>query len=410
MLGKGLESLIPPHRNGNGSGQAPQKSDDQSYTSLQPDDDSQDFDYATSTQGAGNQSVPPAKKNEPHFSPLPSNDADPQPFSIFMLHEEPQPAVSHVEPQSAPSTKASFVSRPVPPPVRQNPRPTGDTRSPGESPLSRSYSDEDHIFHIEVDKIKPNPNQPRRNFSEEGILELAASIREFGFLQPLVLTKIDRETPYGVEVEYQLIAGERRLLAAKKLGLSVAPAIIRHINLEREKLELAVIENIQREGLNPIETARAFARLQDEFRMTQREIAAKLGKSREVVANTVRLLSLPIYIQEDLERGKISESHGRLLLTIDDPGAQKKLFDDILSQGMTTRELKLRVDAAKPRKERSGTVTAAFSPAIRMMEEKLSSDLGTPVKIEKNAGTGKIVISFYSEEELENIVHKIGKE
>lgn len=241
-------------------------------------------------------------------------------------------------------------------------------------------------------------------------MELAASIREFGFLQPLVVTKKDIETQHGVDVEYQLIAGERRLLAAKKLGLSVAPAIIRNVNLEREKLELAVIENIQREGLNPIETARAFARLQDEFRLTQREIAVKLGKSREVVANTMRLLSLPIYIQEDLERGKISESHGRLLLTIEDPGAQKKLFDDIIAQGMTTRELKQRVDAAKPRKERTASSSVVLSPALRMMEEKLSSELGTPVKIEKNAGTGKIVISFYSEEELEGIVQKIGRE
>jgi len=236
---------------------------------------------------------------------------------------------------------------------------------------------------------------------------LALSIREFGFLQPLVVSKIEKETPTGVDVEYQLIAGERRLLAAKMLGLEMVPAIIRRVELEREKLELAVIENIQRENLNPIETARAFARLQDEFRMTQREIAAKLGKSREVVANSVRLLGLPTYAQEALERGQITESHGRFLLAIEDPAAQKKLFDDVLAQHLTMRELKERVQTEKfkarePKEE--------LTPEVKMMEEKLSSELGTPVKIEKGANTGKITITFYSEEELESIVRKIGKE
>ena len=178
---------------------------------------------------------------------------------------------------------------------------------------------------------------------------------------------------------------------------------------------MAVVENIQRENLNPIEAARAFARLQDEFRLTQREVATKLGKSREVVANTVRLLGLPTYIQEALAKGELTESHGRLLLAIKDLGAQKKLFEDILRNNLTTREIKMRVQVAKPKSAAPGE---ELPPELKMMEERLSSELGAPVKIEpaspslggRSGQTGKITITFYSEEELENIVSKIGKD
>lgn len=343
MLGRGLESLIPPSkRQGN--------------------------------QGDDNAPLQPQK-----------------------IQEEPAPLL--LETAFHPALAADFVheekilNKPVPPANR----PEKNSDKPAE---------EDLIFHLEVDKIKPNPNQPRRNFDENGIRDLARSVREFGFLQPLVVSKISKETPGGFEVEYQLIAGERRLMAAKMLGLEVIPAIIRNVDMEREKLELAVIENIQREDLNPIETARAFSKLQDEFRMTQREISAKLGKSRETVANTMRLLDLPVYIQETLEKGQITESHGRLLLAIQDPDVQKKLFDDILQNGLTTRELKARVLVERPRQRQSAE---GHSPEVKMMEEKLSSELGTPVKIERGINNGKIVITFYSEEELENIVQRIGK-
>jgi ParB family chromosome partitioning protein len=182
---------------------------------------------------------------------------------------------------------------------------------------------------------------------------------------------------------------------------------VRNVNLEREKLELAVVENIQREDLGPIEKARALSRLQEEFRLTQREIASRIGKSREVVANTVRLLDLPPYVQEALDKGQITESHGRFLLAIENPAAQRKLFDDIVVNSLTTRELKNRVQAAKPRSARE---EEPLSPELKMIEERLSSELGTPVKIQRDGGTGKIVIVFYSEEELENIVNKIGRE
>ena len=365
MLGKGLESLIPPST---GSGQG--NGDDRPPQSL----DSGDAIFA-----------PPAE-NSQSVDPVPISQGFRSRIGIN-LPEDGSTSLTAGKKERIASAK---------PPV-----------------VSSSKPEDDHIFHIEVSKIKANPTQPRRDFNEAGIRELALSIREFGFLQPLVVSKIEKETPTGVEVEYQLIAGERRLLAAKMLGLEAVPAIIRRVDLEREKLELAVVENIQREDLNPIEKARALARLQDEFRMTQREIAAKLGKSREVVANSVRLLGLPTYVQEALTKGQITESHGRFLLAVDDPAAQKKLFDDISAQHLTMRQVKERVQGEK---FRARAPKEELSPELKMVEERLSAELGTPVKIEpaspslsgKGVNTGKITITFYSEEELENIVHKIG--
>jgi ParB family chromosome partitioning protein len=189
------------------------------------------------------------------------------------------------------------------------------------------------------------------------------------------------------------------------LGLERVPAIVREVDTAHERLEMAVIENIQRENLNPVELARAFARLQDEFRLTQREIATRLGKSREVVANTLRLLDLPTYIQEAVGRGEITESHGRLLLAVPDPEAQKKLFEDLLGHRMTTRELRLRVESMKPVKKEPPP-----SPEIAAVEEKLSSELGAPVKISGGEAGGKITIIFYSAEELRQIAERLGKE
>jgi len=271
---------------------------------------------------------------------------------------------------------------------------------------------EQAVFHIEVSKIKPNPQQPRRDFNEESIKELAASIRQFGIIQPLVVTKIEKEVPTGTEVEYQIIAGERRWLAAKYLGLETVPAIIKVVDVERERLELAVIENIQRENLNPIETARAFARLQDEFNLTQREIAARLGKSREAVANALRLLDLPKQIQDAIAEGKISESHGRLLLTIEDPGMQQKLFEDLLKSNLTTRELKHKINTVKISKikDEPKEKTQNFDPELKIIEEKLRLTFGTPVKISRDGQSGKIIIEFYSDEELKNIISKLNPE
>jgi len=265
------------------------------------------------------------------------------------------------------------------------------------------------VFQIEVDKIKPNPHQPRRNFDEEALKELALSIREFGIIQPLVVSKVESENESGTSVEYELIAGERRLLAARMAGLNTVPAIVRRPAMEREKLELAVIENIQRADLNPIETARAFARLQDEFRLTQREIAAKVGKSREVVANSVRLLNLPSEIQEAVSSGRVNESQARLLLAVEDIVGQRKLFEEILKNNLSVREIRSRVRNIKD----SGVSQTTESnerirdPEVQALKEQLEEFLGTKVDVNRFGEGGKLTISFYSSEELKAITDKL---
>jgi len=262
----------------------------------------------------------------------------------------------------------------------------------------------DAVFWIEVEKIKPNPHQPRRHFDEDAIKELASSIREIGILQPLVVTKIENESEFGTNVEYQLIAGERRLMAAKKAGLERVPAIIRRIVHAREKLELAIIENLQREDLNPIEEARAYSKLQDEFGMTQREIGTRIGKSREVVSNTMRLLNLPSMIQDAIAVNKINPSQARVLLSIEDLKEQQKMFDDLLSGTVTLKQLKTRLS------HRKMNPLATKDPELMSVEEKLTEVLGTPVKVERIGkfpdGGGKIIISYYSTEELDGLLKK----
>ena len=268
------------------------------------------------------------------------------------------------------------------------------------------------IFHIEVDRIKPNPHQPRKDFNEESLRELANSIREFGILQPLVVSKIEKETEFGATVEYQLIAGERRLRAAKIAGLERVPVIIKNIFQDAERLEMAIVENLQRANLNPIETARAYAKLQDIFGLTQREIALKLSKSREVVANSLRLLNLPSEIQDAVSSGQINESQGRMLLMLDDINQQKIIFNDLLSNHLSVRELRSRIRPLKQKekiKETKDFISEA-DPETRALEEKLSGILNTPVKIERTSSGGKIVISFYSPEEVRGIIEKLNPE
>lgn len=368
MLGKGLESLIPKDKQSGGQPSFGGGRDDggSGYAGFSAGDEVDDF-----------------------------GGSAPAPFAFDDILAEGVNEVPHQNydlPRHVPiSEDVSVVKSPVAP--KKN---AAEEKQPQES-----------IFYIEVDKISPNPDQPRREFDPEALKELAASIREFGLLQPIVVTKKNVERPHGVEVEYELIAGERRLQASKLLGLQTIPAIVRNVRLERERLELAVIENIQRENLNPIETARAFARLQDEFRLTQREVASRLGKSRESVANTMRLLDLPSEIQDAISKGQLTESHGRMLLAIDDQATQMKLFNDLLSNRLTTRELKERVseyanskEVEKARKE--------INPDLQVLQEKLSSEFGTPVIIKDHGGTGKITISFYSQEEFMELLRKFG--
>lgn len=267
------------------------------------------------------------------------------------------------------------------------------------------------VFLIEVEKIKPNPQQPRKVFDEDALNDLASSIREFGLLQPITVSKNELETPTGTAVEYILIAGERRLMACKKLGLERIPAIVKNVSLGREQLELAIIENIQRENLNPIESARAFAKLQDQFGLTQREIATRIGKSRETVANTVRLLNLPTEIQEAVSKSLISESQARLLLAIAEPDKQQMLFNDIIRNSLSVRDLKSRIDQLKKSEVASDQVVdqPVVDLEAQLLQKELEAALGTKVKLEKTGATGKITIAFYSSEELQGLIDKLVK-
>lgn len=274
------------------------------------------------------------------------------------------------------------------------------------------------VFQIEVEKIQLNPYQPRKDYDEEGLSELAASIREFGILQPLLVSKITEETDTGARTTYQLIAGHRRLLAAKQLGFKTVPVVIRNTVKKTEALEMAIVENIQREDLNSIETARAYSRLSEEFGMTQREIATRLGKSRESIANAMRLLSLSTDMQDAIAKGTLNESQARLLMQMPDIVKQKQLFEEIVQKGLSVREIQHRIKAyAEPTLlEHSSSQEHKEGPVVvedlelKNMERILADFLGAPVSVEFSRNGGKIVIHFYSPEEAFGIAKKIQQE
>lgn len=266
------------------------------------------------------------------------------------------------------------------------------------------------IFWVEVDKIKPNPFQPRREFDEEALKALADSIKQYGVLQALVVTRKEYEKEDGgLGVEYELIAGERRLRASKMAGLSQVPVIIRMGEGEENKddlmkLELAIIENVQREDLNPVERARAFKKLADQFGFKHHQIAMKIGKSRVYVTNTMRILDLPDEMLTALSEGKINEGHTRpLLMLIDRPEEQKVLFQDIILRKMNVREAE--TAARKIAIERVRRFKADIDPEICALEEKFAETLGTRVVIEKKENGGKLMIDFFSNDDLQDILN-----
>ena len=256
------------------------------------------------------------------------------------------------------------------------------------------------VFWIETEKILPNPYQPRREFDERNLKDLAESIRQYGVLQPLVVTR--REDPHddgSISVAYELIAGERRLRASKLAGVKEVPCVVRVGDDNRSKLELAIIENIQREDLNAVDRAKSFQQLADEFKLSWSDIGKKVGKSREYVSNTVRILMLPQEILDALVQGKISEGHTRpLLMLIDKPAEQITLFKEMLMRKMTVREaesLARRVAYEKVRKK-----SLMANPEVVDLEERLAESLGTRVHIEPKEKGGKITIDYFSYDEL----------
>jgi len=277
--------------------------------------------------------------------------------------------------------------------------------------MSQFY--QDSIFWIDVDKIKPNPFQPRKEFDELQLKSLADSIRQYGVLQALVVTRKEVEKEDGgIAVEYELIAGERRLRASKLAGLAQVPVLIK-TGEENDlmKLELAIIENLQREDLNPVDRALAFRKLVDEFGFKHATIGEKMGKSREYVTNSLRLLGLPEDILEAVKMGKITEGHSRpLLMLTDRPEEQQTLFKEIMLRRMTVREAEevarsIALDKARIKGK-------LLDPMTREVEEKLANTLQTRVSIEKkNEGQGgRITITYFSDEELKKILDIINRE
>jgi len=260
------------------------------------------------------------------------------------------------------------------------------------------------IFWVEVEKIKPNPYQPRREFDENRLKDLAESIRMYGVLQPLTVTRQEVHREDGLAVEYELIAGERRWRASRLAGIAQVPVIIRSGPEDAKiKLELAIIENLQREDLNPIDRAKAFQQLADEFGFTHAEIAKKVGKSREYVSNTIRLLQLPEDIQQALVEGRISEGHTRPLGMLKDrPDEQMTVFKEVMLKKLTVRETE--TIARKIAHDRVRKKNREVDPEVVKMEKRLSETLGTRVQIEPREVGGKLVIDYFSPEDLQHII------
>lgn len=273
--------------------------------------------------------------------------------------------------------------------------------------MSSSQFFGDSIFWIEVEKIKPNPYQPRRDFDEARLKDLSESIRMYGVLQPLVVTRKEFEKEGGgLAVEYELIAGERRLRASKLAGLQQVPVLIRGGEEDaRVKLELAIIENLQREDINSVDRARAFDRLAKEFGMKHIQIAEKVGKSREYVSNTMRILMLPEEILNALSEGKLSEGHTRpLLMLVDKKDEQLTLFKEIVFKKLTVREAEAYARKVAQDRVRKKEL---IDPELIEMENKLKESLGTRVSIEKRENGGRITIDYFTAEDIRNFLDKI---
>ncbi len=251
----------------------------------------------------------------------------------------------------------------------------------------------ERIERIPTNRIVVNPHQPRERFERQGMEELVASVKEHGILQPLILT----ETPRG----YELIAGERRLRAAKLANLREVPAIIRSAT-NQQKLELALVENVQRQDLNALERAKAYQRLVDEFSLTQDEVAKKVGQSRSAVANILRLLHLPSEMQAAIAEGQLSEGHAKVLLGIADLKARQQLFKKILEEGLSVRS----VESEKKTSVRGHTRKQA-DVETRAREARLREALGTKVTIKPAGKGGNITIHYSDAEELEGIVRTV---
>jgi len=285
----------------------------------------------------------------------------------------------------------------------ENPQ-TSAPPSAGAALSSKSKTQD--IVQLPVDKLVPNPGQPRKNFDETELNELAGSIKTYGIIQPIIAANAGGDS-------YIIIAGERRTRAARLAGLETVPVIIRDYT-DQKRLEISLIENIQRTDLNPIEEAAAYKNLMDFSNLSQDELALRIGKNRSTVANALRLLKLPVEIQKSIEEGKVSSGHARALLSVTETRARDKLYRDILTGGLSVREAEKRsqtINTNKGGKEKTaeGKSGKTRSPEIDAMAEKFIGKLGTKVVIEGDLNRGKIYIEYYSMEDLERLYEILGE-
>ena len=258
----------------------------------------------------------------------------------------------------------------------------------------------DNIVTLSVTSVQLNPFQPRRNFDDEKLEEMATSIKERGLLQPILVRIMDKG--------YQLVAGERRLRASKLAGLSEISCVVVHAD-DSQTLELALIENLQRENLNPMEEARGYGKLSSKFKLTQEQIAKRVGKERSTVANSLRLLNLPLTIREDIEVGRISPGHARALLSIENRSLQAKLWSRIVEKGLSVRQAEALARDMKAQKPAKGAKTRIKAPDIMELEERFMGALGTRVHVlPKSKSAGKIVIHYSSLDDIDRIMEKLG--
>ncbi len=261
--------------------------------------------------------------------------------------------------------------------------------------VSHTSEVEGKIWFIPVTKISPDPKQPRKHFKQEELDQLAASIKEHGVLQPLlVVEKIDGG--------YELVAGERRWRASQLAGLTTVPVLIKQW-ANQQKLEVSLIENIQRENLNPLEEAFAYKRLIEEFNLTQQQVADRVNKSRSAIANAVRLLDLPDPVQAALVEGKINSGQARALLSLVTPQEQLNMLASMMGEKMTVRDLEREANKQKVLNNRP----LRKDPNILFLEDKLRAELGTKVNISQKGDRGTISIDYYSQDDLKRLVKKL---
>jgi len=274
-----------------------------------------------------------------------------------------------------------------------------DALIPGAGAPPEEWGAGSGILQVPLTQIERNPRQPRSRFDPQELAELAASIQSHGILQPLIVSR--SETPD----RYILIAGERRLLAARQAGLTEVPVLVREVS-DQQRLEMALIENVQRQDLNPLEAAEAYRQLSEDFQLSHEEIARRVGKSRTAVTNTLRLLKLPEKVQQALLEGQITEGHARALLALPTVSAQEAALRAILSHDLTVRqteELVKKMSGQRPERK----PPASPPPEVRDLERRLQSALGTRVALKPRRKGGTITIHYYSDEELNSLVERL---